>query len=186
MNSIKINIWVVGLCLLFAGGTVTYLESYKNNQVIDIISYLLMFFGWGCLFTKATNGTIIDAPKVPFKEDKAGFFKQRISIFFAYTISIGALLGLMFWLNDLGINRKHDILQNQPTYTTIAVVDHINERRGRSSTSYYAVFQYMVKGKLISHSWYEKSEFDFLVGQRFEIRYSVEHPDMFVILNQLK
>jgi hypothetical protein len=186
MNLIKINLWVVGLCLVFAGGTTIYLESYKNNQTIDIAGYLLMFAGWVFLFMKATEGTIIDAPKIPFDEDNAGFFKQRISMFFAYATCAGAVLGSLLWLRDLGFKRLDDILQNRPTNTVVAIVDHIDERSGRSSTSYYAVFQYTVNGKLISHSRYEKREYDFLVGQRFEIRYSVEHPEMFVILNQLK
>lgn len=183
MNTNKINIWIVGICLFFAGGMLTYLESYKNNGVIETISYLLMFGGWLCLFMKAIKGTIIDAPKISFKTDKVGFFQQRIISFFAYTISIGIMLGSMFWLNDMGRKRKADILQNEPTNTTVAVIDHIDVSQGRSSTSYYAVFQYTVNGKLISHPWYEQHESDFLVGQKFKIKYSVAHPDMFMILN---
>ena len=185
MNINKINIWIAGLCLVFAGGTLIYLESYKNNEIIWVGSYLLMFIGWGCLFTKAIKGTVVDAPKILFKEDKAGFFKQRTISFFAYAISIGALFGGMFWLNNMGQKRKADILQNQPTNTTIAVVDHIDVRHGRSSTSYYAVFNYTVNGKTITHPWYEHQESDFLVGEKFEIKYSLTHPDMFMLLYKL-
>ena len=185
MNIDKINVWILGLCLFFAGGTLVYLESYKNSEIIDIISYLLMFGGWLCLFTKAIKGTIVGAPKILFKVDKAGFFKQRIISFFAYGISIGIMLGSMFWLNDMGQKRRADILQNQPTNTTVAVIDHIDVRHGRSSTSYYAVFNYTVNGKVITHPWYEHRESDFLVGDKFEIKYSVAHPDMFVLLDKL-
>jgi hypothetical protein len=185
MNMDKINFWALGLCLLFAGGAITYLYSYKHSEVIDIISYLFFLGGWGCLFMKATKGTIVDAPKISFKIDKAGFFRQRIISFFAYTISVGAMLGLMFWLNDMGIKRKSNILQSGATDTTVAVVDHIAVRHGRNSTSYYAVFKYTVNGNLISHPWYEPAESDFLVGERFEIKYSVDHPDMFMLLEKL-
>ena len=186
MDTSKINVWVIGLCLFFAGGTMIYLESYKNNEALDIIGYLLMLLGWGCLFTRATKGTIVDAPKISFKTDKAGFFRQRIISFFAYTISIAAMLGLMLWLYGMGRQRRIDILQNQPTDIAIAVVDHIEVRHGRSGTSYYAIFHYTVNGKLISHPWYENKEWDFLVGQKFQIKYSVGHPDMFMILDKLQ
>src|ERR1700742_1308675 len=105
MNTDKINMWVVGFCLFFAGGTLIYLEGYKNSQVIDIISYLLMLGGWLCLFMKAVKGTIVDAPKILYKTDKVGFFRQRITSFFAYTISVGAMIGLIFWLHDMGRKR---------------------------------------------------------------------------------
>jgi len=185
MNITKINVWVLGLCLFFAGGTLTYLESYKNNQVIDIISYLLMFAGWLCLFMKAIKGTIVDAPKISFKVDKAGFFKQKIASFFAYAISIGAMLVLMFWLTEMGRKRRNDILLHQPTNTTIATVDYIDVRHSRSSTSYYAVFQYTVNGKMISFPWYEQQKSEFLVGEKFEIKYSVEYPDMMMLMRKL-
>jgi hypothetical protein len=186
MNIDKINVWILGLCLFFAGGTLIYLESYKNNEIIGGVSYLLMFAGWLCLFMKAIKDTIVDAPKILFKVDKPGFFKQRIISFFAYVISIGAMLGSMFWLNDMGQKRRADVLQNQPTNTTIAIVDHIDVRHGRNSTSYYAVFSYTVNGKTITYPWYEQRESNFLVGERFEIKYSVTHPDMFMLLDKLQ
>jgi len=185
MNISKINIWVLGLCLFFDGGVLSYLESYKNNEAIDTISYLLVFAGCICLFTKAVKGTIVDAPKIAFKTDKAGFFKQRIISFFAYLIIVGIIFGSVMWLNNMGRIRKANILQSQPTDTTVAVVKYIDARQHRHGTSYYAVFNYTVNGKAISHPWYERQESDFLAGDSYEIKYSVMHPDMFMILYKL-
>ena len=185
MNTDKINFWVVGLCSIFAGGTLIYLEGYKNNEIIETFSYLLLYGGVICVFVKSVKGTITDAPKILYKDDKPGFFKQRIIKFFAYLLLVGVIFGSIFWLESMGRKRKADILQNQPTDTTVAVIDHIDIRHGRHSTYYYAVFQYTVNGKMISHPWSE-DENEFLEGQKFEIKYSVTHPHMFMLIRQVQ
>lgn len=179
------NAWIIGLCLIVAGGTLIYLESYKNNDFIDAIGYLFMLGGWICLFIKTIKGTIVDAPKISFKADRTGFFKQGISSFFAYILLAGVIFGTMFWSYKMGIKRKNAILRDQPTNTTVAVVDHLEVRHGRSSTTFYAIFQYTVKGKMFSHPWHEQNEGDFLVGEKFQIKYSVDYPDMFMLLKKL-
>jgi len=186
MNLNKINPWVAGITLIFVGSLLIYFETYKNNQLIDAAGYLLGFFGWMVLFIRITKGTSIDADKIMFKDDKAGWFVQRISNLFYYLILIGVVFCNGYVIRNMAHSRKIEILANQPTKTAIAVIDHIEVRKGRSSTSYYAVFQYTVNGKELSHPWYEENEANFLVGDKFMIKYSVEYPEMFKIIAKVQ
>ncbi len=185
MDLSKINPWIPGLVLAFAGSLLIYFESYRNSEVIDVISYLLILFGWTTVFIEVTKNTSVHAKKIFFKDDGAGWFKQRASNFIYYTVLIGVVFGNIYYTNDIAHDRKHEILANGPTKTAIAEVAYIDVRKSRHSTSYYAVFEFTVDGKLISHPWYEDSEADFLVGDKYMIKYSVEYPEMFMITEKV-
>jgi len=185
-NKSKIAGYVFGLCLLLGGGSIIYFYTYEHDQLYDWAAYILIFFGWLFISAVATNGTIIDTPQISSKEDKVGFFKQKILTYLYYSVTIGAVFMLGVWLTELGAKRKHNILQNEATGTTIAVIDHIDPYLKRNTVSYYALFKYTANGKLVTHSWHVHSDHEFSAGQRFEIKYSVKHPDMFMILKQLK
>jgi uncharacterized membrane protein len=186
MDKNKISILVFGFCLLLGGCAIVYFYNYKHDEITDGTAYILMFCGWGFIFMQAAEGTIIDAPQISWNKDGARFLKIKIVTFFYYLITLGAVVTLGVWLTILGAERKSDILQNAASGTTIAVVDHIDEHMTRNTVNYYAVFQYTVNGKLVSHRWQENISGEFSAGQRFEIKYSAEHPDMFVIVKQLK
>ena len=49
-----------------------------------------------------------------------------------------------------------------------------------------AVFQFTANGKLITQPWYEKNEDDFKAGERYMVKYSVEYPEMFMIIGKLR
>lgn len=185
MNINKINPWIGGIFLVVAGSVLVYFETYRNNQIIDIISYLLIFFGWMVLFIKSTKGTSVNTGKIFFKDDKAGWFKQRVSNLIYYMVLMAALFGNIYYISNIAYARKREILANGPTKTAVAVVGYIDIRHGRNSNSYYAVFEYTVDGKIITHPWYEKNENDFFAGDKYKIKYSVEYPEMFVLKEKL-
>jgi hypothetical protein len=185
MNFDKINLWILGVLMIFGGSCLIYYYGYKNYPFIDYPSYLLIFIGWVVLFMKATKNTIIDGKKILFTEDKVKCLQQFVARFFAYAIMVGLLAGNCFYFSELGNERKRDILKNGPTNTTIALVSEIDVRRGKTYDHYYALFKYTVNNKTIEHSWSEK-EGDFFEGQKYEIKYSVEHPDMFSIIRMVQ
>ena len=185
MNINKISQWLGGLTLVFTGSLLLYFETYRNNQFIDTLYYFLLLFGWVLIFIQATKGTSIDAKKIFFNDDKAGWFKQRTSNLIFYLILGAMIFGNWYYISNLAHDRKQKILTDQPTKTAIALVGYIDIRHGRSSTSYYAVFQFTVDGKLISHPWYEANEDEFKTGDKYLVKYSVEYPEMFVLERKL-
>jgi hypothetical protein len=185
MNIPKINPWLGSIALIFAGSILIYFEAYRNSEFIEGIAYLMILLGWVFLFQQATKGTAVNAKKVLFKHDRAGWFRQRSIILAAYTALVALLIGNVYYFNQLGDDRKSNILENRPTKQTVAVITGIQERRSRHRSTYYAIFQYQVAGKVIDHPWYEHNEGDFVAGQRFTIQYSVEYPEMFKIVGTL-
>jgi hypothetical protein len=186
LNTSKINLWVVGITMVFAGSLLVYLEDYRNSQLIFIVIYLLLFLGWVILFMQLTKGTIIDANKIPFKENKIKSLQQGTAKFFAYTVLVAIIFADFLYMSHLANERKQQILQNDPTKTAIAEINDIETSHGRSGTHYYAIFLYKtVDGQLIRHSRSE-SEGDFIEGQKYEIKYAVEYPEMFRIMRQVQ
>ena len=81
MNTSKINFWVIGITMVFAGSVLMYLEDYRNSEYIFVIVYLLIFLGWMILFMQVIKGTIVDAKKIPFSEDKVKSLQQAVAKF---------------------------------------------------------------------------------------------------------
>jgi hypothetical protein len=185
MNTSKINFWVIAIIMIFAGSLLIYLEDYRNSQLLVAIIYLLMFFGWITFFIQLTKGTIIDAKKIPFKEDRIKSLQQGVAKFFAYIVLIAIVFGNIFYVSHLARGRKKDLLLNAPTQTAIAEINDIEVTHGRSGTYYHAIFLFKTTaGKPVRYSWSEDRG-DFTEGQRYEIKYVVEYPEMFKIIRML-
>jgi len=185
MNLTKINPYTIGLTLVFAGSLAVYYEDYRNIEWVGIISYLVIVGGWITIFTKLTGGSFTYGKNVLFKEDKAGWFKQRGGRVLGTIILLAVLFGNVYYMHQLGQQRKMNLLNNGNTATTTAVIDRIQARRSRSLTYYYAVFRYTVNGKVVEHPWHENHESDFIIGDKYEIKYVVDHPEMIMILAKL-
>jgi hypothetical protein len=180
----KINPWVAGIAMIFAGTVLYYFQSYRNNQFIDGMALLLVFFGWVTLFIRAVKNTPVHQKRIPFKKDKMQSTKQALITITAYAVLLGIGFEYFTCLSNLTDNRINGILQDRPTKVTNAVVIGIQQRRSRRTTRYYAVFRYMASNKEIEHARYEQNKGDFLDNEKFDIRYSVEYPEIFVILRR--
>ncbi len=186
MNTSKINFWVIGITMVFAGSVLMYLEDYRNSEYIFVIVYLLIFLGWMILFMQVIKGTIVDAKKIPFSEDKVKSLQQAVAKFFAYVIVVAIMGFNMVYIWHMAKNRKNNILQNGPTKITVAQINRIETSQGRSGTHYHAIFVYKTEdGQSISYSW-DENDGDFIEGQKFEIKYAVEYPEMFRIMRQVQ
>jgi hypothetical protein len=186
MNTIKISSWIGGLALAFAGSLLLYYEIYRNNEFIDGAAYGMLLIGWVLVFVEVTKNTSINAKKIFFKDDKSGWFKQRLTNMCFYLVLAALVFGNWYCISDLAYQRKKKILAGQPTKTTVATIGYINIHHGRRTTSYYAMFQYTADGEFINYPWHETNEDDFLVGDKYMIKYSVEYPKMFMITGKLR
>lgn len=185
MHSNKATYCAAGIGITSAGSLLYYFEKYLNNELLSTISFILIFAGWTVLFFQITKDTIFDAKKISFKQTSIGWFKQKAISFLCTAIYLLVIFSNWFGISELADQRENEILTNTPTNTTKAVVAYMDIRHGRRSTSYYAVFQYTANGKLISHPRYAGSMTDFLVGERYLIKYAVAYPEMFLIERQL-
>jgi hypothetical protein len=181
----KINPWLAGITIIFAGSLLLYFEDYRSSEFISALASLTIFGGWVVLFVKIIKGTALDFKINEYPTWGSTPIGLRLRRLLTIVLLVGAMAGNIYFVSKLDAARRNDILENQPTQTAIAEVSGIQERRGRRSTSYYAIFEYTAGNKTITHAWYEKNESDFLVGQKFEIRYSVKYPEMFKIIGSV-
>jgi len=132
------------------------------------------------------KGTIIDAKKIPFNEDRVKFLQQGAAKLFAYIILVTIIGCNIYYMMHLADNRRTEILKNGPTKITIAEINNIETTQGKSGTHYHAIFLYKTAdGQLIRYSWSE-SEGDFIEGQKYEIKYAVDYPQMFFIIRPMQ
>ncbi len=183
MNINKINPWLAGITLIFAGSLLLYFEDYRNNDIY--INTVIPVGFWRVdspLYQGNKRNTVRRKTDEFSKANPEPFMAAAISKMFAIFLLLGIVVGNIYYVSRLGNARENDILQNQPSQTTIAEVTGIQVRRSRRSTRYYAIFEYKAGNKIIRYPWYEENESDFLVGQKFEVRYSVKYPEMVEIL----
>ena len=172
--------------MLFAGSLLLYLESYKKILFISSIGFILIVFGWGTIFMQIIEGTILDAKKIPFNQNRVKSLRQVVAKFFAYPIFVAIMCGNVFYILHLADNRRDEILQNGVTKITVAEVSGIETNHSRSGTHYYAIFVYKTEdGQSIRYSWSE-NEGDFVSGEKYEIKYAVEYPEMFKIIREVQ
>lgn len=182
MNISKTLQWIGAFALICAGSVVAYLFGYKNDDFTSGISYFFIFFGWVAVFIIVDS--YINIYSNTIAKGEPGWFAQRIRKLFASVVMVALIFGNLFGAHRLGNERRKNILNNGPTKITIAVVSSVEIHRGRSSDFYYAVFEYEVAGHLVWHRWAEDNG-DFTPGQRFKIKYSIEYPDMFRLIERL-
>jgi len=70
-----------------------------------------VFFGWMILFMQLIKGTIIDAKKIPFNEDRVKFLQQGAAKLFAYIILVTIIGCNIYYMMHLADNRRTEILK---------------------------------------------------------------------------
>ncbi len=149
MDINKINPWLAGIILIFVGSLLLYFEDYRNNDIISTLAYLSVFGGWIVLYIRVVKGTPLEEKTDEFSKANPEPFMQHISEMVAIFLLLGIVVGNNYYVSRFGNARENDILQNQPSQTTIAEVTGIQVRRSRHSTSYYAIFEYTAGNKTI-------------------------------------
>ncbi len=161
-----------------------YFEGYRNNDIISTIAYFSVIGGWILLYFMAIKGTLLEDKTDEFSKVNPEPFAKRALKTMVFLAVFGLGIGNAYWMSDLGDARRAAILDNQPTQSAIAIVDRIETKSTRSGIHYYAIFEYKAGLKNIEHRRYEQQG-EFLTGEKFEIKYSVDHPEMFKIMMQL-
>jgi hypothetical protein len=185
MDISKINPWLGGVLMLIAGSVSLYYESYKNSELINGVSYLLILLGAVLIFGQLIKGSLVDAERVPYGDNKSLWFQQAISKLLAYGILAAVVFGDGYYLMKLSGARRDNILANGHSKITIADVNAIVVSHSKSNTYYCDIFRYVVDGKVVIHRWYEHQG-DFTAGEQYQIKYSVEYPEMFKLVKRVR
>jgi hypothetical protein len=181
----KLKFILIGLLCILTGSIWFYLQGYKGNGFINVLSYCITFIGW-LIILFSFAGQILGSEKtVKFQTNRQKWFIQktkRTSIIFLFC---GLVVSNTILFDNLANSRVQNILDAQPTNTTIATVKELRKRPGRNGGRSVAIINYVVDNDVIEQdvSNYKNR---YSVGQQYEIKYSIKYPEMFVIIAKLE
>jgi hypothetical protein len=92
------------------------------------------------------------------------------------------LVGFAGFVSSAEKKRVESILNSEPTRHAIATVIAVDLRSTRSGKQAWSIIQYKVNNQIIEQSFADSQG---LVGERFEVQYSLGYPDMFRVLKKI-
>lgn len=99
----------------------------------------------------------------------------KLVIIFSMTGLIG---GNINYVIDLEKARENNILTNEPTVTTTALITEAEVRQLKNGTRHYAHIRYIANGDTINQERPD-DQLQFEAGGYYTVKYSVKFPQMF-------
>ena len=180
----KNKITIIGISGVLTGSILVYFQGYKESSLFNLLCYGFILLGWATFVFSIVAEYIFDN-NVKYKVNKSKWLSQiviRTAIFIAF---VGLSFGNSLLVDNLADYRISEILNNEPTKITNAKVTNLESRNSRGGPLPYAIIQYSTDNGIIVHSLFNK-HYQFSVGQVFEIKYSVDYPEMYVIIRRIE
>lgn len=176
-RNLKKYVLIIAPIIIVGMSLVYYYYEYKDHR-ISLLFGVALFVGWCGIFFNIA-GHYLTAPKILWKNNKAGMLKQALGRLAVYAAIVGLIFGSAYLVITAEENREKDIMTNQPTAFTTALVTDIVKTHTRN-TYYHARLQYTVNGKVIFQETPDNSGY-LKAGETYKLKYSVNYPEMFVI-----
>lgn len=138
---LKNKAFLSGILLIVVGFIVIFFFGYKDNNFLEILSYLSFFSGW-MIITFSIFGKYYSDQKPKFTTHKLMWIKKT---FKNTGIICFAIIGMFSSIIITGIltDRKiQNILLNEPNDKTIAEVINLESRNTRGGGKIWAIFRY--------------------------------------------
>lgn len=173
----KNKAFLYGILLIFVGFLVVFVWGYKDNNFLEIISYLAFFCGW-LIITFSLFGKHYSFNKPNFSSNKILWIKKTIKNTSIIGLAVLGMFCSMIVTGNLTYKRIQNIMDNDSTEKTIAEVINLESRYTRGGWKTWAIFQY----KTIDNKIYKKGIFNyknhFKKGDKYKIIYSVKYPEI--------
>lgn len=179
--TIKLKFIIIGLICILIGSIWFYFQSYKDIGIVNELSYCIMFIGWVILMLSFFLQILLGEKTVKYQTNKSKWLIQKtkktsIIILFCVLIVTNVML-----FDNLANKRVQTILDTQPTKIIVATVKEIEQRAGRNGGHSVAVINYIVDNKVIERDVFNYKN-SYMAGQKYEIKYSIEYPEIFAIV----
>ncbi|MBC7398435.1 MAG: hypothetical protein H7289_00715 [Mucilaginibacter sp.] len=170
--------WLIGPLIILMASLLLYYQYYRDNTWLFFLCLIFSFLGWVIIYWFPIKNSL------PYKKTLAKIrsvtWLGQIDLFIiaclcALTVSV---------VIDLAKSRETDLLKNAQTINTVAEITGIEQSHYRSGTNYYAIFQYTTGTKTIKRRL-NNADHQYLWGQRYEIKYVIEYPEMFKVIKLL-
>ena len=182
MNAIFIG--GLGILFILNGSTWYYLEGHKDNGLTIGLSYLFVFLGWILVSLSVVGHTLLKDEKLTFGKNKLKWIKTKGTRAVIYLVIGGLTVANMIIVSKLIDNRVRNILANDPTSLTTGTITEIESRNTRGGPKDYAIIQYSAAGKEVQQAFFNYNG-QYFVGQKFEVMYSIDNPEMFQLKKEL-
>lgn len=152
---------MIGILLILTGSTWFYLQAHTDNGFVIGFSSLLIIAGWICIFEHLI-----------FNDEKS----KLPAIFIYLLIGVLPVANILF----IGVqvsNKVSTILNSEPTRLTIGTITEIKKRYRRITTDEYAILTYSTPDKK-EYMEINNHKNHYVVGQQFEIEYSIDNPEI--------
>lgn len=176
---VRIKLIVIAILCVVSGTLRYYYDGYKGNDWILSISIAFAGLGWVILFL-LFGWEQINSKNIIYKKNKQAWFKQKLGrakIFIVGTVLVG---GYLILIDKAASYRVNNILSNEPTKTTMALVIDIQMRQSRGSSYYVAIIEYVADDIKFQKAVNENLGL-YKPGEKYTLKYSVEYPEMFRI-----
>lgn len=174
----KALLW--GILLIVVGFLIIFFFGFKDNNFLEIISYLTFFSGW-MIITFTIFGKYYTDQKPKFTSHKLIWIRKTFKNIAIISFAVIGLFASVIISGKLADNRIQNILHNEPTDKTIAEVINLESRHTRGGWKIWAIFKY----KTSENKTYEKGIFNyknyFKKGNQYKIIYSIKHPEIIQI-----
>lgn len=181
--TIRTKITLSGLFCLIIGGLLFYYEGYKDNSFISYASIGLIYLGWigfiGSLFGKI----LLAENRIRFSNQRLLWLKGKTITVFIYALFAIGIVGTMELTSKYGARRVDKILSTEPTETSIGTIVKIDTRNTRGAPKLWAIIEYQTNTKRVTQAVYNYKDI-YSVGQRYLVRYSIDNPEMFEIIQR--
>jgi hypothetical protein len=168
----------LGILLILTGSTWYYVEGHKDSGLTIGLSYFFVFFGWVLVSLSVLGRTLLKDEKLAFGRNKLKWIKTKGTQAVIYLVIGGLTVANMIIVSKLIDNRVRNILANDATSFTTGTITEIESRNTRGGPKDYAIIHYLVDGKVVQQAIFNYNG-QYFAGQKFEVKYSVGHPEMF-------
>jgi hypothetical protein len=149
-----------GILCVFLGSAWYYFQGHKENGFLNGLGFIVIVIGWICALLPVGQWLI-----------------ARVASVVGYILFGGIIFTNVVLVINLSENRVQEILANDPVSLTTGTITAIESRSRRSVTKIYAMVQFSAGSELIEQEIIDERG-EYVVGQQFEVKYSIEHPDV--------
>lgn len=143
-----------GILGILVGSSLYYFYGHMVNGSFKVLCYILIVTGWLCGALPAAKLVRVRAVAVA-----------------AYIVIAALVISNIVLVYNLNENRVRWILAHDPVKMTTGTIIEVESRTR-------AIIQYSADGELIQQEIADDTG-EFSKGQRFEVQYSMEYPEMF-------
>jgi len=166
-------LFYVSIVGVITGSFIYYFFEYRYIREALWISTFLIVFGWfgilHSIFPELLNGS---------KKRIIPWLPQTLFRILSVIVLTSFLCGNLNYITDLEKARENNILTNEPTLTTKALITEAEVRKLKNGTRHYAHIRYIANGDTINQERPD-DQFQFQAGGYYTVKYSIKLPQMF-------